>query len=191
MGSIDGKHVNIQVLYILVGMRAVFNIIRFFFVKAFANSGSDFYNYKGTHSIVLLAIADANYKFIFVDIGTPGRHSDSGIFKTSTFGRLVTSDPHKLNIPNKSVLPGSEKECPYVFVADEAFPLLHNIMRPYPGRGSNQRMEKSKAIFNYRLSRARRVVENAFGIYASKFRIFNNCVEGYRNKLCESNCVFT
>ncbi|KAJ8928118.1 hypothetical protein NQ314_019344 [Rhamnusium bicolor] len=45
--------------------------------------GSLFFNYKSYFSIVLLALVDANYKFINVDIGSYGKEGDAGIFAKS------------------------------------------------------------------------------------------------------------
>lgn len=65
-------------------------------------------------------------------------------------------------------LPGSTRRTPCFLVGDDAFPLTTYMMKPFQGHflPNNQR------IFNYRLSRARRVIENAFGILSTKFRIF-------------------
>ena len=48
-------------------------------------------------------------------------------------------------------------------------------MRPYPG--SQSKGDNEKSIFNYRLSRARRVVENAFGILSQKFQIYHRTLQ--------------
>ena len=53
-------------------------------------------------------------------------------------------------------------------MADDAFALKENMLKPY----SKSDLSDTERIFNYRLSRARRIVENSFGILASKFRIF-------------------
>lgn len=51
-GSMDGKHIRIQ---------------------ASIHSGRDFFNYKGFFSIVLFGLVDANYNFLYVDVGCQGR----------------------------------------------------------------------------------------------------------------------
>jgi hypothetical protein len=72
-----------------------------------------------------------------------------------------------LQIPEPDALPNSEKKLPFVFVGDDAFALTENMMKPYGQTGLNS----EQRIFNYRLSRARRIVENAFGILSSRFDV--------------------
>ena len=151
IGALDGKHITIQ---------------------APKSSGSLYWNYKKTYSIVLLALVDPCYNFIIVDVGGYGKNSDGGIFSNSNFGRALQND--KLNIPKKRALPGTNTELPMIIVADEAFPLKTYMMRPYPGRD----LTNDKTIYNYRLSRARRISENAFGILQQKFRIFTRRLQG-------------
>ncbi|XP_011869646.1 PREDICTED: putative nuclease HARBI1 [Vollenhovia emeryi] len=146
IGAIDGKHVQIQ---------------------APPNSGSTYYNYKGHHSINLLGISDAKYCFTIVDIGAEGRQSDGGVFRNSEIGKRFEANLFKL--PNPKQIEVGGPELPFVLVADEAFPLSMYMMRPYPRSG---KLDIGKKVFNYRLSRARRVVENAFGILVARWRIY-------------------
>ena len=69
---------------------------------------------------------------------------------------------------------------PHVFLADEAFPLRRNLLRPYPGHTSGE-----KRVFNYRLSHARRMVECTFGILAAQWRIYRR-VLGVSPQVAES-----
>ena len=95
-----------------------------------------------------------------MDIGDSGRHSDGGVFSNSKIGKLFDLD--QIDLPQPSTLPGSSVLAPYVLVGDDAFPLKHYLMKPFPGR----LLADDANVFNYRLSRARRCVENAFGILA-------------------------
>ncbi|KAM3624411.1 uncharacterized protein V6R79_023060 [Siganus canaliculatus] len=151
-GAVDGKHVRIQ---------------------APDNSGSQFFNYKGTFSIVLLAVVDARYCFRVIDVGGYGRTSDGGILANSAFGQALRSGT--LQLPADRLLTGADHRGPqpHVFVADEAFPLRRNLMRPFPGRT----LARDRRVFNYRLSRARLVVECAFGVLASQWRLYRRALE--------------
>ncbi|KYM98930.1 hypothetical protein ALC62_10346, partial [Cyphomyrmex costatus] len=130
------------------------------------NAGSTYYNYKNSHSVVLLAICDAHYIFSFVDIGACGRRSDGGIFGDSAIGKNFNAG--RMNVPKQSAVAG-ERILPYCLVGDEAFPLKPYLLRPYPGKNG---LTLEQDIFNYRLSRARRFIENAFGILVSQWQIF-------------------
>ena len=114
-----------------------------------------------------MAVVDAKYRFVAVDVGQYGRMNDSACFSRSAFGQRLSSG--ELDLPQDTPLPGFTSPCPHVFVADEAFPLQRHLMRPFPG---SSLVNNERKIFNYRLSRARRTVENAFGIMSSRFRVF-------------------
>ncbi|KAH8025587.1 hypothetical protein HPB51_010045 [Rhipicephalus microplus] len=134
-------------------------------------SGSAFFNYKGTFSIVLMAVVDSSSKFVLVDIGAEGRQSDGGVFNNTKFGKALTEG--QLDIPSLGQLPGTTKVAPYAFVGDEAFQLRRDFMRPFPAR----LLEDERRVFNYRLSRARKCAENAFGITATRWRILLRTIQ--------------
>ncbi|XP_029660713.1 putative nuclease HARBI1 [Formica exsecta] len=78
IGAIDGKHVEIQ---------------------APPRSGSCYYNYKGKHSINLLAVSDAKNRFTIVDIGAEGRQSDGGVFENSGLPHLLETNALHIPLP--------------------------------------------------------------------------------------------
>ncbi|GFQ84324.1 uncharacterized protein TNCT_665751 [Trichonephila clavata] len=88
--------------------------------------------------------------------------------KHSEIGRRIKNNT--FNVPLPKALPGTDTVVPHIIVGDEAFALHQNLMKPYPRQQSLH--DASKAIYNYRLSRARRTTENAFGILCSYFRLF-------------------
>jgi hypothetical protein len=86
VGAVDGKHVVIQAPY---------------------KSGSDFFNYKQSFSIVLMAVCDAYCRFTVVDIGAFGVTHDSVVLKNSGFGMALLNGhlgiPAPRNIPRTNV----------------------------------------------------------------------------------------
>ena len=109
VGALDGKHTVMQ---------------------APANSGSYYSNYKGTFSIMLLAVDDAEYKFLYVDVGCNGRVSEGVVFnRCSLYHALETGT---VELPPAIPLPGRTQPVPYFFVADDAFPMRNYIIKPYP-----------------------------------------------------------
>ena len=115
------------------------------------NSGSVYYNYKHFYSILLFVLVDADYKFLWADVSGNGAN-DSELKRRVEDGTIGWPDP--------APIPGDNQPMPYFIVGDDAFALRKTMMKPY----SRRNLGHDERIFNYRLSRARRVVENAFGI---------------------------
>ena len=112
-----------------------------------ANTGSSFFNYKRTSSIILLAAVDTNYLLKYAHVGMQGRTCDVRVFLHSAFYNTRTIGA--LNVPKPSVLPGNDTPLPCVQKADDAFPLTSSLMKPCAGevpKGSPKR------VFNYRPS---------------------------------------
>ena len=150
-GAIDGKHIMIE------------------YPK---NAGSAYYNYKNFHSIVLLAICDANYCFPFADTGDYGSTNDASAMSNSAFGQAFDKGPETLKTPRPCNYKNVQK-LPFVLIRDEIFQQKSWLMKPFPGKG----LHEQQRVYNYRLSRARRTIENAFGILSEKWRIFRKPIK--------------
>ena len=71
-----------------------------------------------------------------------------------------------MGFSNSEPLPHDDRNIPYFLEGDDTFPLRPWMVNPY----SHRYLTRDKCIFNYRVSRCWRVVENAFGILANCFR---------------------
>ena len=144
LGGVDGKHIVLQQP---------------------KNSGSHYRNYKGSDSIILMGMVGPEYEFLFADVGMNGRNSDGGSWSQSPLKLALESGA--LNLPEPTPLPGRPKKVPYVCTGDDAFPLSTFMMKLYPQKG----LTSEKRVFNYRVSRMRRISENGFGILANRWSV--------------------
>lgn len=145
---------------------------------------SDYHNYKGWYSIILLAVVDHTYKFLFVNVGSLGRNHDATVFESSRLPSVLDSALFKMGMKTiEGVAVGP------VLLADQAFPLQCNLMKPFPHPGFPGSPSEA---FNYRLSSARRVVENAFGRMKARFCMVHKGLEcdiGNVNTVVRAACV--
>ncbi|XP_041983244.1 protein ANTAGONIST OF LIKE HETEROCHROMATIN PROTEIN 1-like [Aricia agestis] len=169
-GSIDGKHITIQ---------------------APPNCGSEYYNYKGTNSIVLMAVVDHDYTFRYVDIGSYGRNADGGVFQNCSLYPYLENNlllPENvlclmtLGKPGGRVISGNSESTDTKLELPATMALTLGCSTDAQDAGQDKPPYKNtlttaEKIFNYRLSRARRIVENGFGILASRFRVLGKPIQ--------------
>ena len=102
LGAIDGKHVPITCP---------------------PGTHSEYFNYKSFFSILLMAVVDADYRFLNINVGASGSQSDGGVFRDIPFRNDM--EEGLLGIPGDEPLPRGNPRLPipFFFVGDEAFPL--------------------------------------------------------------------
>lgn len=146
VGLVDGKH---------------------FRIKKPSNAGSRYYNFKSFHSIILLAIVDANYNFIFIDVGKEGSMHDSQVYDLCVFKKQL--DNNALRFHKHATY----DNLPLYLIGDGGFRLSNHFMVPYKANQINTAKDRK---FNQRISSVRRLFENVFGILVSRFRLFKRTI---------------
>lgn len=114
-----------------------------------------------------------------MNVGSPGRCNDSAIFEKSSLKEQLL----KCNLFKEKSRPISGVNVPIVLLGDSAFKLDEHLMKPFPFMINQSSQEKE---FNYRLSKCRRVVENAFGHLKARFRRVG---KGLDNHMCNATAV--
>ena len=122
----------------------------------------EYHNFKNFYSIVLMAMVDSKYRFLWGSCGFPENSHDAIIFKSTN---LWDSLQNGL-LPNMAKAVG-EVSIPPLIVGDSAFPLQTWLMKPY----TNATLSPKQRYFNYRLSRARMVTEGAYGQLKGRWRV--------------------
>ena len=142
VGAIDGSHIPI---------------------RPPALNHTDFYNRKGWYSILVQAVVDHEYLFRNINVGWPGSIHDARVFANSSLFADASA---------KRILQGDNRTIlgcvvPPLLIADSAYPLLPWLLKSF---ASNISFTSKQKNFNYRLSRARIVSENAFGRLKARWR---------------------
>ena len=130
-----------------------------------------YHNFKNFYSIILLALVDPKYRFIWASVGAPGNTHDSTLFQSTSLWEKITAG----SILPQSVLEIEDQAIPPLILGDGAFPMRTWIIKPY----GDAILNEQKRYLNYRLSRARMVTEGAFGKLKGRWRVLS--------KKCESN----
>ena len=123
-------------------------------------SCKEYHNFKNFYSIVLMAMVDSKYRFMWGSCGFPGNSHDSVILQSTNLWEQIQEKEYLPNISKKLGVPP-------LILADSAFQLKPWLMKPY----TNAKLTGKERYFNYRLSRARMVTECAYGQLKGRWRI--------------------
>ena len=125
---------------------------------------TDYYNRKGWYSMIIQAIVDHDYIFRDICVGWPGSVHDARVFANSLIYKIITEEKLLDNVGNRTILGRQIQPC---LVGDSAYPMHTWLVKPF---NFNSSLTAKQKHFNYRLSRARIVVENAFGRLKARWR---------------------
>ena len=143
VGAIDGSHIPIS---------------------APALNHTDYYNRKGWYSVVLQGLVDHSYRFLDVYVGWPGSVHDARVFAHSAlYTRLSGGEL----LPSSKAITLNGVNIPLFIVGDSAYPLETWLMKPF---SQSAAVTPQHRTYNYRISRARVVAENAFGRLKARWR---------------------
>ena len=119
---------------------------------------------RGTIQLCFLrSLTQTKRRFTWVQVGAPGAAFDAQLWNESTLRDAVITN--SIDIPQQEPLPGDDRPIPYFIIGDIAFALNARVMKPFAAAP----LEQNERVFNYRLSRARQCIENAFGILANRW----------------------
>lgn len=124
---------------------------------------TDYYNRKGWYSVLVQAVVDHNYLFTDVCVGWPGSVHDARVLANSTIYKKASQ---------REILCGENvnvcgTDVPVFLIGDSAYPLNSWLMKPF---AYNSNLTPAQRSYNFHLSRARIVVENAFGRLKGRWR---------------------
>ncbi|XP_065054392.1 uncharacterized protein LOC135683144 [Rhopilema esculentum] len=146
-------------------------------------SSKEYHNFKNFYSIVLMSMVDARYRFIWGSCGFPGNSHDSIILQSTSLWSSIKEGKVLQNFAQCE----EDVHIPPIILGDSAFPFGTFLMKPY----TNAVLSKEQRYFNYRLSRARMVVEGAYGQLKGRWRLLLKKSEGnlYQTKMATLSCM--
>ena len=112
VGAIDRKHIT---------------------MKKLKKSGSDYYNYKGFFSLVLLTLVDTDYSFLWDNVGSNESSSDAQIFNRSNMSKKI--EDGSLALPPPEPLGEGGPDLHYFLLADNTFALMPWMVKPVISTG--------------------------------------------------------